>query len=65
MNRPNNQTDINKIKLTNNKSDIDKTKVLSEFTRRDIEKSYSLEAISGTEAYFSERYGWILRKTMD
>ena len=37
-------------------------KVLSEFTRKDIEKSYNLDTFKGTEAYFSNRYGWTLRR---
>ena len=34
-------------------------------TKKDIEKSYSLENITGTEAYYSNRYGWTLRKSND
>ena len=63
-------TTTNRINLAennknNNGSMVDSVKVLSEFTRKDIEKSYNLDTIKGTEAYFSNRYGWTLRKTID
>ena len=51
--------------LNNDKSSVDSVNVLSEFTRKDIEKSYSLDVIKGTQAYFSNRYGWTLRRTID
>ena len=40
------------------------SKVISNMTRKDIEKSYNLESADGTEAYYSNRYGWTLRKTL-
>ena len=60
-----NQMNITKNKLNNDNSMVDSVKVLSEFTRKDIEKSYNLDTIKGTEAYFSNRYGWTLRRTVD
>ena len=60
-----NQTNIKRKKLNNDSSEIDSKKILSEFTKKDIEKSYNLDIIRGTEAYFSNRYGWTLRKTVD
>ena len=60
-----NQMNITKNKLNNDNSMVDSVKVLSEFTRKDIEKSYNLDTIKGTEAYFSNRYGWTLRRTID
>ena len=44
---------------------VDSIKILSDTARRDIEKSYNLDAIRGTEAYYSGRYGWTLRKSID
>ena len=44
---------------------VDSVRILSEFTRRDIEKSYSINETQGTEAYYSNRYGWTLRKTIE
>ena len=61
----NNQTIIKDNNINNNDNIVDNVKILSEFTRKDIEKSYKLDTIIGTEAYFSNRYGWILRKTLD
>ena len=60
-----NQMNITKKQLNNDNSMVDSVKVLSEFTRKDIEKSYNLDTIKGTEAYFSNRYGWTLRRTID
>ena len=34
-------------------------------TRMDIEKSYNIDGTNGTEAYYSNRYGWTLRRTID
>tara|TARA_X000000368_G_C22584430_1_gene516564 strand:+ start:156 stop:335 length:180 start_codon:yes stop_codon:yes gene_type:complete len=44
---------------------IDPVEILSEHTKKDIEKSYNLENVKGTEAYYSNRYGWTLRKSLD
>ena len=61
---------INQINIIDNQvnkgeSMVDSVKILSEFTKKDIEKSYNLDTIRGTEAYYSSRYGWTLRKTVD
>ena len=60
-----NQMNITENQLNNDNSMVDSVKVLSEFTRKDIEKSYNLDTVKGTEAYFSNRYGWTLRRTID
>ncbi len=44
---------------------VDSVRILSDITRRDIEKSYNIDSISGTEAYYSNRYGWTLKRTID
>ena len=55
-----------KIKSANNKDiQLESVRVLSDITRKDIEKSYNLEYVKGTEAYYSNRYGWTLRKSID
>ena len=51
--------------VNNDNSIVNSVKILSEFTKKNIEKSYNLDSIKGTEAYFSNRYGWTLRKTVD
>ena len=61
----NNQTIIKDNNINNDDNIVDNVKILSEFMRKDIEKSYKLDTIIDTEAYFSNRYGWILRKTLD
>jgi hypothetical protein len=60
-----NQMNFTEKKSSNDNSMVDSVKILSEFTRKDIEKSYNLDTIKGTEAYFSNRYGWTLRRTID
>ncbi len=44
---------------------LDSVRILSDITRRDIEKSYNINETQGTEAYYSNRYGWTLRKTIE
>ena len=46
---------ISDNQLENKESMVDSVKILSEFTRKDIEKSYNLDTIRGTEAYYSTR----------
>jgi hypothetical protein len=65
MSNSNNQRNITKININNDNSIVDSIKILSEFTRKDIEKSYNLDIFKGIEAYFSNRYGWTLRKNKD
>lgn len=60
-----NRRNITKTIINNDNSEIDSVKILSEFTKKDIEKSYNLDKVNGTEAYFSNRYGWTLRRTED
>ena len=60
----------NKTSKRNNRNNqgnisISKGELRSEMTRKDIEKSYSLETVEGTEAYYSNRYGWTLRRIVD
>ena len=65
MTTTSNQMNIVENKIKNNESLLDSVKILSEMTKRDIEKSYNLDTIRGTEAYYSSRYGWTLRKSID
>jgi len=37
-------------------------RILSDITRKDIEKSYNILDTQGTRAYYSNRYGWTLRR---
>ena len=65
MTTPSNQTIASKNKIEGNDSLVDSVRILSDITQRDIEKSYNLDTIRGTEAYYSNRYGWTLRRTID
>ena len=65
MTTPSDQMSISETSLKTNDSMLDSVKILSDMTRRDIEKSYNLDTIRGTEAYYSSRYGWTLRRSID
>ena len=65
MTTPSSQMKISGTRLRANESMVDSVRILSDMTRRDIEKSYNLDTIRGTEAYYSGRYGWTLRRSID
>jgi len=65
MTTPSDQMNISETFLKTKDSMLDSVKILSDMTRRDIEKSYNLDTIRGTEAYYSSRYGWTLRRSID
>ncbi len=65
MTTPSSQMKISGSRLKTNESMVDSVRILSDMTRRDIEKSYNLDTIRGTEAYYSSRYGWTLRRSID
>jgi hypothetical protein len=65
MTTPSSQMKISGTLLKTNESMVDSVRILSDMTRRDIEKSYNLDTIRGTEAYYSGRYGWTLRRSID
>ena len=65
MSKSTNQINTLKCISENDDSLFDGVKILSEFTRKDIEKSYNIDSIKDTEAYFSNRYGWTLRRAID
>ena len=65
MTTPSSQLKISGTRLKTNESMVDSVRILSDMTRRDIEKSYNLDTIRGTEAYYSGRYGWSLRRSID
>ena len=49
-------------KSSNNDSLANSIRILSDITRKDIEKSYNILETQGTRAYYSNRYGWTLRR---
>tara|TARA_B110000014_G_scaffold210155_1_gene161905 strand:+ start:65 stop:244 length:180 start_codon:yes stop_codon:yes gene_type:complete len=54
-----------KTKKKAESNEFNNTVITNEFTKKDIEKSYNLDNLKGTEAYYSNRYGWTLRKSID
>ena len=54
-----------KTKKKAKSKEFNNTLITNEFTKKDIEKSYDLDNLKGTEAYYSNRYGWTLRKSID
>ena len=54
-----------KTKKKAESNEFNNTVITTEFTKKDIEKSYNLDNLKGTEAYYSNRYGWTLRKSID
>tara|TARA_B100000029_G_C16777216_1_gene667877 strand:+ start:162 stop:341 length:180 start_codon:yes stop_codon:yes gene_type:complete len=44
---------------------IDKTSVQKSVAKNFLESNYEIEQIEGAEAYYSERYGWTLRKSIN
>ena len=51
----------NKLKLKKPRTLEATTSILADMTRADMEKLYSVN-VGNTEAYFSDRYGWTLRR---
>ena len=56
--RPNNSS-------TKEGSLVNTVRMLSDITRKDIEKSYNILETQDTRAYYSNRYGWTLRRDID
>ena len=56
--------DANNKKTKKNIYTLDAEKIETSITRKNIEKSYNIDSTNGTEAYYSHRYGWTLRKTI-
>ena len=44
---------------------VNTVRILSDITRKDIEKSYNIIETQGTRAYYSNRYGWTLRRDIE
>ena len=51
-----------KTKTRSETKNINNRKEIANIERMYIEKSYNIDATLGTEAYFSNRYGWTLRR---
>ena len=57
-----NINDFNNKKTKKKIYNLDAGKIETNITRQNIEKSYNIDSANGTEAYYSNRYGWTLRK---
>ncbi len=49
-------------KLDTKNSPIDTIKILSDITRRDLERSCNLDTVVEMTAHFSKKNGWTIRK---
>ena len=54
----------NKKNLLHNETVKTKSNIIFDLVKRDIEKYYNIESVKNTEAYYSNRYGWTLRKNL-
>ena len=55
---------MKKNNYKNSKKEDFKEDIISYTSKKEIKKSYDIEIGQGTEAYFSDRYGWTLRKSI-
>ena len=54
---------INKEVFDKKEETIESDSIKKNKTKNSIEANFELELLEGTEAYYSERYGWTLRRT--
>ena len=45
------------------KETIERNSIIKNIRKNSIETNFQLNLVKGTEAYYSERYGWTLRRT--
>ena len=56
-------TTINKKTFAKKEESIEHSSIINDLKKNSIETNFELNLLDGTEAYYSERYGWTLRKT--
>ena len=54
---------INKEVFDKKEETIESDSIIKNITKNFNEANFELNLLEGTEAYYSERYGWTLRKT--
>ena len=54
---------INKEIFDKKEETIESDSIIKNITKNSNEVNFELNLLEGTEAYYSERYGWTLRKT--
>ncbi len=52
----------NHKKMLKNKDKTSKISIEKEISKYSIESNFDIDLLESTEAYYSERYGWTLRK---
>ena len=56
-------TTINKEVFDKKEETIKSDSIIKNKIKNSIEDNFELDLLDGTEAYYSERYGWTLRRT--
>ena len=56
-------TTTNKETFVNKEEIIESSSNTKNTIKNSIEDNFKLDLLEGTEAYYSERYGWTLRRT--
>ena len=56
-------TTTNKETFVNKEEIIESSSNTKNTIKNSIEDNFKLDLLDGTEAYYSERYGWTLRRT--
>ena len=56
-------TTINKESLAKKEENTENNSIIRNISKNSIENNFELNLVEGTEAYYSERYGWTLRRT--
>ena len=54
---------INKETFIKKEENIESSLNIKNTSKSSIEDNFKLDLLEGTEAYYSERYGWTLRRT--
>ena len=54
---------VNKDSFVKKEETIKSNLLNKNITKNSIEANFELDLLEGTEAYYSERYGWTLRRT--
>ena len=53
---------INKETLVKKEEKTGNNSIIRNISKNSIENNFELDLLEGTEVYYSERYGWTLRK---
>ena len=56
-------TTINKESLVKKEENTENNSNIRNISKISIENNFELDLLEGTEVYYSERYGWTLRRT--